>query len=201
MKTTIAAVVLACSLFASYSRAQRGGMPPAGAPPGGRPMLPMHQPGFSQPLMTGFRHERPDQSSSSFAPWGWFGSWGWGYPGYSPSYGCGEGPQNPQVVVVAPPQSEPAPTPPPRVEPARPVTHEYKWPAADNRLGALGVVSKDGTVRLAVAMWTQDGMLHYVTKDGVAERIAIDALDHEAMRRLNAENRLPTPLPAVASAQ
>jgi len=45
----------------------------------------------------------------------------------------------------------------------------------------------NGSVVMAVAYWTRDNMLHYVTRDKQEHQIAIGALDLEMTQQLNRE--------------
>jgi hypothetical protein len=120
----------------------------------------------------------------------------WG-PAGSPTGGCDSAYQPQPVILVTPPQ--PQPPPPPAAEPVRPVIHEYRWPDSASAPAAFSVVAKDGTVRFALAVWIQDGTLHYVAKDGKQERLPLDAVDRAATRQLNAERRLHLWLPGEAT--
>jgi len=193
VKTLIFSLIVSCSLLTPALRAQRGGMHGGGAP-GFRPSGPAGHPNTGRPFMTGFRSER---DRLGYIPAG-FASWGGGFApnywdqAYAPA--CNET-QSPQVIVVAPP-APPSPPPPPP-EPARLVTHEYNWPdAAKSGAGHFALVSSDGSVRFAVAVWVQDGRLQYTQTDGTAGSAPLDTIDREATRRLNAENRLSFSLPA-----
>jgi hypothetical protein len=183
MKTLTFSFIVACNLLCPGLYAQRGGMH-GGGTPGFRPSGPSGHPNAGGPLMTGFRSERRGYMPAGFAPWGW------GFPSYdsdrSYSPACNEA-QSPQVIVVAP--QAPPPPPPPPPEPARLVTHEYNWPdAAKPAADHFALVSKDGSVRFAIAVWVQDGKLQYTQTDGTAGSAPLDTLDREATRRLNADN-------------
>jgi hypothetical protein len=64
------------------------------------------------------------------------------------------------------------------------------YPPWGSSRSKVPLVLRDGTVRFAIAVWLQDGMLCYTTQDGVTGRTQLDAIDREATRRLNAGNRL-----------
>ena len=52
---------------------------------------------------------------------------------------------------------------------AAPVRHEYSWLAnvrGETAASPLLIVLSDSTVRLAAAMWQQDGALHFQTPEG-----------------------------------
>ena len=74
--------------------------------------------------------------------------------------------------------------------------HSYSWPD-DGAPAATSflILSNDGTVRPAVAVWVQGNELHYTAADGVAGRIGIGAIDREATVRVNAERGLRFWLP------
>jgi hypothetical protein len=102
------------------------------------------------------------------------------------------------IAVVAP---APAPDPPPlKPDPVRPIRHEYSWPAPareETAASAFLIVLADSTVRLAIAVWQQDGALHFLAPNGASGVIRLDAINREATRRLNAERGLTLPLPAT----
>jgi hypothetical protein len=146
--------------------------------------------GAGRPLVTGFRREFGGYAQPAYSPWDSFN----GFADYGQSASCGEGVQSPQVIVM-PPQAPPPPPPPPP-DPPRPVTHEYDWPAPVHDVGnVFTLVSRDGTVRLAIAVWVQDGMLNYIAQDRTAGRTRLDTIDREATLRLNAEKKLSLELP------
>jgi hypothetical protein len=109
-------------------------------------------------------------------------------------------PSLPVMLLVPAPESPPPPPAP--APPARPVVHEYRWPAParDDRIAAtFCVVLNDSTVRLAIAAWQQDGALHFLLPDGTAGFTPLDKIDREATLRLNAERGLALPLPETGS--
>jgi hypothetical protein len=128
----------------------------------------------------------------------------WGYSYFDPFYG-GDYPgysneayqiaPTPAVVVVMPQVQLPPPPPPP---PARPEFREYNWPSANSDSGAsaFSIVTKDGADHPAIAVWVQDGFLHYTAPDGAAGRLPIDSIDREATWRRNRDKHLKLPLPA-----
>ena len=88
-----------------------------------------------------------------------------------------------------------APMPP--SPPARSVIREYNWPASTTpSASTISLVLKDGTVRLAIAVWTEDGTLHYTSRDGTVGRLSLDAINREATTRANAEGHVSLWLPA-----
>ena len=195
MKKLTLSLIVACAVLSPALRAQRGGMP--GGPPGFHPAPPFGHPGNGRLPMRGVRSERFNTVSAGFA------RWGWGFPAYysDQAFGqtCNEASQPPQVLVIGPQPPPPLQTPPPPPEPARLVTHEYDWPAAaESGASHFALAWKDGSVRFAIAVWAQDGMLHYTQTDGTAGRAPLHSIDREATRRLNAENRQSLSLPPVA---
>jgi hypothetical protein len=97
----------------------------------------------------------------------------------------------PQVVAAPPPAR-------PSEPPIRPEVHEYHWPSShsDSSATAFSIVSKDGRVQSATAVWVQDDALCYVTPDGSESRMPIDSIDRQATRQRNAEKQLNICLPA-----
>jgi hypothetical protein len=76
------------------------------------------------------------------------------------------------------------------------VTHEYNWPAPANEAAQVfSLVSRNGTVQFAIAVWMQDDVLHYVAPDLSLGRTGLDAIDRDATRRLNAQSGLNLWLP------
>jgi hypothetical protein len=57
-------------------------------------------------------------------------------------------------------------------------------------------VLKDGTARLAIAVWTEDGTVHYTGRDGTVGRLPLDAINREATARANAQGQVTLWLPA-----
>jgi hypothetical protein len=129
--------------------------------------------------------------------------WGfpyWGYacdPFFYPGNYGGDYP-TPSVsvpqVVAPPPPAVPAP-------PIRPEVREYHWPSSpsDSSATTLSIVSKDGRVQSAIALWVQDNALCYITADGRESRMPIDFIDRQATRQRNAEKHLNFSLPAEIS--
>jgi hypothetical protein len=95
-----------------------------------------------------------------------------------------------------------APAPPVQSE-----IHEYSWPISGDYSGAtangpiadpsplFSIVSKDGTVAHARALWIQDSIVHFTTVDGSGGQLPLDAVDRESTHRANAEHNLRLPLP------
>jgi hypothetical protein len=103
--------------------------------------------------------------------------------------------------------------------PVQPEIHEYSWPSSgdvsvvtpNQEVQAAGatprpgstadpsplfaIVSKDGTVCHARALWVQDSIVHFTTADGSGGQLPLDGIDRESTRRANAEHNLRLPLP------
>jgi hypothetical protein len=172
VKTSLIAAIVAAGLFPSHVCAQRA--VPAG--------------GAGVRLGTFLDKSR---SQSSYGQFG--GVWGGGYPAYSPDR------ISPSVAfVIAQPQQPPEspPPPPPPELPAQPVMHQYEWPDAGvPPATAFSIVSKDGVVRLAIAVWVQDNALLFTATDGTRGQVALSTINREATDRLNADKHLKSPLP------
>ena len=126
----------------------------------------------------------------------------WGYSandyddGWPPDFSStGTQPAPAPVILVMPQMAAPVVAPPPP-EPVRAVVREYSWPDSGGKPRVpFSIVSKDGTVRFALAVWVQTGVLHFTAPDRTAGQIALSAVDRRATAQLNAENRLHLPLP------
>jgi hypothetical protein len=112
-------------------------------------------------------------------------------------------PDEGEPVHAAEPQEAPLPspffgTPPvPPSPPARSVIREYNWPGSTSHSAStISLVAKDGTVRLAMAVWTEDGVVHYTGRDGTVGRLPLDSINREATARTNAEGQVTLWLPA-----
>jgi hypothetical protein len=139
-----------------------------------------------------------------FAGYGWAPDYGWGYGGYSgiyeeswfPKQYSNEGQTSPGVMLMPPAQ----PLPPP--EPARPVMQIYHWAETGaNPQSTFSIVSRDGVVRHAVAVWMQDSEVRYTAENGAAGRMAPSAIDCAATGRLNAQQQLSLRLPGCTASQ
>ena len=91
----------------------------------------------------------------------------------------------------------PPPPPPPPPPPARPAVRTYVWADADTVQSAntFAIVSKDGAMRSAIAVWVDGGQVHYKTAEGGAGRVPISQIDREATVRANAQRGLKFWLP------
>jgi hypothetical protein len=101
--------------------------------------------------MPGFKRERGDNAAPFYPPWA--GDSAASNAGFATWGPCGDKYQAPQIVVLSPQPGAPPPPPPPP-EPARLVRHDYNWRAPANGDGnVFALVSRDGTVRFAIAVW------------------------------------------------
>jgi len=191
--------VLTLSVFATHLAGQRGTAMPGGAG--------MHMGGGRIPGGAGNFFDR----NSGLNRFGRFGASRFGFPGFNslgypgyysdyypdagyPTDDYGYQPQ-PNFVVVTPQIQAPEPPLPPP-PPAQPVIREYHWPDAGSTPSAtFSLVSKDGVVRLALAVWAQDNELRFTALDGASGRLSLDAVDRDATARLNAEKHLTLRLP------
>jgi len=91
------------------------------------------------------------------------------------------------------PAPEPISPPPP---PVTPVVREYSWPDSGNGSAtAFAIVSKDGKVHRAIAVWVQDERLCFTTPQGVGQQLSLTEVDGKATTRTNAELKLKLPMP------
>jgi len=112
--------------------------------------------------------------------------------GYLPGDGQAEyQPQgNPSLVIPAQ-EVQPEPS-----LPVQPEIHEYQWPGVSGETGSLfSIISKDGTVYRARAVWLQDSIVHFTNADGGGGQLPLDGVERESTRRANAELNLKLPLP------
>ena len=196
MKKHAAALFVLCTLLAPLSIAQRGRPPVASAPapPVHNGMRPNS--GFEGEGSRFLLRREHDGLRSGYA----------GFQSAYPSSGFYDdrvgdldtsshgNPAAPIILMVPPP-----PPPPPPPDPPRPVLHEYSWPASSVRdtPSTYTLVLADSTVQLAVAVWQQEGSLHYLDPDGTSRTLSLNKLDRSATRRLNAERGLNFPLLAA----
>ena len=200
MKALLVGALVIGGLFPYAVHAQRGGSRGGGA---------VGQPGFGFGRMAGGkvgvgrfggRNQRGGFGGFGFGGlgYGWdldYGSGFGGYPFYEGSwfpkqYGS-EGQASPGVMLMQ------APTPPlPPPEPARPAMQIYHWAETGaNPQATYSIVSRDGVVRHAIAVWVQDSEVRYTAVNGAAGRVALAAIDCGATGRLNAEQQLSLRLP------
>jgi hypothetical protein len=191
--------LLVLGVFASQAGAQRGGGMAGG---GGMRMGAGHNSGAAG------RFFGRGAALNRFARFGTPGFgfpafYSGGYPGYYSNYYPDFGYQSeeygyqqaPNVVLVMPQVQAPEPPPPPPT-PAQPVIHEYHWPDAGSTPAAtFSLVSRDGSVRFALAVWVQDNEVRFTALDGTKGRLSLDAVDRDATERLNGEKHLKLRLP------
>jgi hypothetical protein len=155
--------------------------------------------GYAVPTLVISNPLRWGQSSGS--PAGRHGDSGyhdWGYASDPFFYPENYGDAYPVLTsaIVAMPVMQKADAPPPPT-PARPQMLEYHWPSSDSGSSATtySIVSKDGRVLLAAAVWVKDNALCYYTPDHSTGRIRIDSIDRQATRQRNGQQQLNLWLP------
>ena len=122
--------------------------------------------------------------------------WGYGENDYDDGWPPDFSDRSSQAPAQTGPQVIVPEVPPPPPEPVRPVIREYIWPESSGREAVpFSIVSKDGTVRFAVAVWVQAGVLHFTAPDKTSGQIALNTVDRRATAQLNAEKRLRLALP------
>jgi hypothetical protein len=219
MKALLVGALVIGGLLPYAVHAQRGGARGGGA---------VGQPGFGFGRMAGGkfgngrfggRNQRGGFGGFGFRGLGFgglgFGGLGFGGYGWAPDYGSGfggypfyegswfpkqygnEGQASSGVMLMQ------APTPPlPPPEPARPAMQIYHWAETGaNPQAIYSIVSRDGVVRHAVAVWVQDSEVRYTAANGAAGRVALAAIDCGATGRLNAEQQLSLRLPGCTASQ
>ena len=178
--------------------AQHGGAAGLGHGSASRPMS-TTRPGFSR------NSDRRWRDRSDFGDYNRYSDLGWLYPDYyddywdySPYVHDDYDALRPNGTIVAP-ALEPVSPPPP---PATPVVREYSWPdSASGSATAFAIVSKDGTVHRAIAVWVQDDSLCFTTLHGVGQQLPLNDVDGKATTRINAELKLKLPMPFQDSYQ
>jgi len=188
--------------------AQHGG--PAGMGRGG-----LHSESGFKPIRPKSFHDRNStwRYRARFGDYNGYGDMGWADPFYADYGYFGDflpfadgdyGNQPSAILVVATPQTtEPAPTSMPTpTPPATPSLREYSWPESGGRSGnAFAIVSKDGTVQRAIAVWVQDDHLCFVTPDGLGRQLLLNDVDRENTTRINSELKLKLSLPISDSGE
>ncbi len=99
-------------------------------------------------------------------------------------------PQQSIVVVTAAPQPH---TPAPASTPSTPaaVMHEYRWPNPGEDSGTeFAIVSNDGAIQHAVAVWLQDGWICFVTPEGTARQLSPAEVDRQKTAQMNGQKKL-----------
>lgn len=141
-------------------------------------------------IYPGARH-----GDTGYPDWG-YASDPYFYPGkYPDPYSLPPGPSVAMPVIQkAAESSPPIPTP----APPKPEMHEYHWPSSSsdsNSTTAYSIVSKDGRVLLAAAVWIEGSTLCYYTPDHTTGRILIDSIDRQETHRRNLQQKLNLRLP------
>jgi hypothetical protein len=123
-------------------------------------------------------------------------------PVFGEGYGTGYA-GGPSIIVLQPIQM--AFPQPPRPEIARPALHEYKE-TADAASATSGgaqpmftLAMRDGSMRPAILVWVQEGVVHYIDQSGKTSHIPLDTLDRDTTQRLNREKNLELHLPSRQS--
>jgi len=107
----------------------------------------------------------------------------------------------PVAIVPMPVPQTPVPELPPP-PPATPVVHEYSWPESSGDGGkAFAIISKNGTVQPAIAVWVQGDRLCFITPDGISRQLPLDEVDRQSTTRINSELKHNLPLPIQDSHQ
>ena len=104
-------------------------------------------------------------------------------------------PLRPSAIVAVPViQTADTPPPPPTAES---YMREYHWPSSGSGSSAAtySIVSKNGKVLLAAAVWVHDNVLSYYTPDHNTGRIPVDSIDRQTTRQRNAEQQIVLWLP------
>lgn len=191
MKGLLSACAL-CGLIWLPAAGQRG----FGHPGFGRPAAPVSTIGIpplatAPPIVSPQRGFRP--SGRGFG--GGYGYWlPGGYDGYR---GDNDAYQATPSMVVVMPEAVRAATPPRPVQgEVRDYTKTNPPESAAGSPAEFSVVGKDHLAHPAVAVWEQDGLLHYVDADGAAGKMPLGAVDREATRQANAAKGLRLQVPA-----
>jgi len=142
-----------------------------------------------------FDGNRFGRSNFNNGGFGWLGYGGWGYP-FVDDYDSQ--PSQPTVIVPVTIQFVgPPPPPPPPPEPPRLAVRSYVWPdtaTPTEAINTFAIVSKDGSMRSAIAVWVQGTELRYRTEEG-GGRVPLAQIDREKTLRVNAERGLRFWLP------
>jgi hypothetical protein len=122
----------------------------------------------------------------------------WDAPLTGDEFGTGTGPESciynaEPGPIILPPAGPPAPPPFPE-RPATLVIQEYSWPGLPvSSATAFSIVLKNGDVLRAVAVWMQGDRLHYAGTGAAGGTLALDAIDIESTRKINAQAGLTWP--------
>jgi hypothetical protein len=197
VKSTIVSVLVIGTILLPAAHGQRGGGGMGRGGVSGGWMGGGHGGGFRSPgffgLSRGFNRFGNGYNQNGF------GGYGFGDAGYFDSDFGGyadQGPMQaaPPAVVVVPMMPPPPPPPPP--PPIRSSIQEYSWPAANRSSAAtFAIATKDGTVRYASSVWSQDGSLMFVSPEGQSGKLDLASIDVPATGRLNSERGLTLQIP------
>lgn len=184
MKALLSACVL-CGLIWLPAAGQHSGRAAAPASTVGIPPLGSIPPLGATSPMRGFR-----QSGRGFGGHYWLPGLYDGYRDDNYAYQA-----TPSLVVV--PEAVEPPKPPRIVQGE--VRDYTKTNPPEPMVGPpaeFSIVGKDHLAHPAVAVWAQDGLLHYLDADGVAGKMPLGAVDREATRQANAAKGLRLQVPA-----
>jgi hypothetical protein len=116
------------------------------------------------------------------------------YPAYDYAPVTAPAPAVPQVNVYTPQAYTPqAPVVRERQEP--PVGRDSSGRLTSNQSNMYLIAFPDGSVQVAVAYWTDNGTLHYVTTDKVQKTVPISAIDLGVTQQLNRERGVAINIP------
>jgi hypothetical protein len=198
MKQLVIGVIFLWTLFLADSAAQgrggggrfSGGAGKGGGYRGGNFGLPPVKPIPPLGSFGRFNRFRNQRYGSGALGWGYSAAFdGYGDAGYSGQY---------QIPIMVMPEPESYTPPPP--PPVRPELHQYTWPeSGSDPTAVFAIVSKNGNVRPAVAVWVQGDTVRYITPEDHDGRLALDSVDREATRSANAAKHLVLALPAPSS--
>ena len=126
------------------------------------------------------------------------GGYGYRFPGAFDWYQQDNSAQQatPTLVVVTPETALPAAPPLPVQGHVREYAKTNAPETSDAPPAEFAVVGKDRVSHRAVAVWAQDGVLHYIDPDGAGGKMPLDAVDREATRQANAAKGLRLQLSA-----
>jgi hypothetical protein len=142
---------------------------------------------ISNPRRWGLRGSRGRHGDRAFGDWGYAPD-----PYFYPEEYDDLYPVPPTFIVVttltrqadAPAQATPAP--------AKSEMREYNWPSSgsDSSKTTYSIVSRDGQVEFATAVWVQGNEIGYYRPDHSTGRMTVDSIDSQATRQRNAEQKL-----------
>jgi hypothetical protein len=142
---------------------------------------------ISSPLRWGLRSPVGRHGDKGFRDWGYAPD-----PYFYPEDYYNVYPLLPSFIVVTTVIQQ-ADAPPQRTLPqARSEMSEYHWPPSGSGSSATtySIVSKDGRVQFATAVWVQGSALCYYRPDHSTGRMPVDSIDIQATRQRNAEQQL-----------